>query len=372
MGYGLFVPEFREAFGISTSAVGFVASLGFAGFFVGLLAAQPLLARRGPRLPVVCGLAAATVGMGVVALAPSLPVLAAGVFLAASSAGLSWTPFNDAVHRTVPDPERPAALSAISSGTGVGIALAGLAALAMALSGLSWRACWALFAAAGALALLGNAGGLRGMGKAPGGGPGHGWRDLRDAAAIPLLAIGFAYGTTSAIFIAFAADRIISAGGPPGVPTAITPALVYVCYGLVGLAGLFTGRAEALVGLPRLLRLLMLAGATSLALVAITPGSWAGLTLSAGLQGLHVMLTSAVLAFWSERLFPILPSRAFTAAILASATGSVLGPAAAGLLAEAWGARAMFLAAAALPALTALLLRDRHVRDHAARARPEA
>ncbi|MGJ3262498.1 MAG: MFS transporter [Salinarimonas sp.] len=365
-GFGLFVPAFRDAFAMSTSAVGFVSSLGFFGYFVGLLVAQPLLARRGPRAPVLCGLAAAALGMGIVALAPGTAVLAAGVFLATSSAGLAWTPFNNAVHRMVRDAKRPTALSTISTGTGVGIALAGLAALATALWGLSWRVCWALFAGASTLVLFANLAALRRVEKEPGGGPPEGWRAVARAGAIPLFVIGFAFGTTSAIFIAFAADHMASAGGVAGVPTDATPALVYICYGLAGLAGLATGRAEATIGLPRLLRLLMLAGAFSVALVAIAPGSWAGLTLAAGLQGVHVMMTSAVLAFWSERLFPALPSLAFTAALLATATGNVLGPAAAGLVSDTWGAEAMFLGAAALPALTALFLRDRHARDHLA------
>jgi len=370
MGFGLFVPEFRSAFAMSTSAVGFVASLGFLGFFLGLLIAQRLLTRRGPRSPVLSGLAAATVGLAVVALAPNLPVLAIGVFLATSSAGLAWTPFNDAIHRKVRFEDRPSALSVVSTGTGVGIALAGLASLVVVVGGLSWRLGWAFFAAASAVALLGNGVAFRGVDKARSDGPKEGWRELVHAAAIPLLAIGFVYGTTSAIYISFAADHMVTVGGVPGVPVAATPALVFICYGLFGLAGLLTGRVEALIGLPLLLRLLMLASAVSVALVAIAPDAWAGLILSAGWQGVHVMMTSAVLAFWSERVFPSLPSLSFTVALLAAAAGSVVGPAAAGVVSDAFGAEAMLLGTASLPALAALMLRDRHVWERPPSAAP--
>lgn len=368
MGFGLFVPEFRTAFDMATSTVGFVSSLGFLGFFAALLIAQWLLYRQGPEVPVLSGLSAATAGTAIVALAPNLPVLALGVFLTASSAGFAWTPFNDAVHRKIRDVDRPTALSEISTGTSVGIALAGLAALAMVLTGLSWRACWALFAAASAGALIANWAALRHVEKDPGEGPQKGWRDLLHAAAIPLFAIAFVYGTTSAIYISFAADHMLERGGVPGFPAAATPAFVFVFYGLFGLAGLLTGRVKEALGLAWLLRLLMLAGAASVALVALWPARWSGLVPSAGLQGVHVMMTSAVLAFWSERLFPELPSLGFTAALLATAAGSVLGPAMAGLAANAAGTEAMFLGTAALPAAAALLLRARHARERPAAA----
>ena len=79
------------------------------------------------------------------------------------------------------------------------------------------------------------------------------------------------------------------------------------------------------------------------------------------------MMTSAVLAFWSERQFPSLPSLSFTAALLAVAAGSVLGPAVAGFASSAFGADAMFLGTAALPAATAILLRNRHAQERPAR-----
>lgn len=366
MGFGLFVPEFRAAFEMSSATVGYVSSLGFLGFFLGLLAAQAMLPRRGPSAPVLLGLGAAAAGMAAVAAAPNVPVLALGVFLATSSAGFTWTPFNDAVHRRVPEPARPAALSKVSTGTGVGIASAGLAALVVTLGGGSWRLAWAAFAVAAVVSFALNHAALRGIERAPGG-PAR-WRALLDRAAIPLFVIAFAYGATSAIYLSFAADRLTAAGGVPGLPVAATPAVLFVCYGLVGLAGLLTNRVRDVVGLPPLVRLLMLAGAASTALVALAPGGWAALTLSAGLQGLHVMMTSAVLAFWSDRLFPSLPSLSFTAALLATAAGSVLGPALAGMALDAFGPRASFLGVAALPAAVAIVLRARHVREEPAEA----
>ncbi|MCM5703996.1 hypothetical protein [Larsenimonas salina] len=45
MGFGLFLPQFREEFTISTQQASFIASAGFAGFFMALILASLLVAR---------------------------------------------------------------------------------------------------------------------------------------------------------------------------------------------------------------------------------------------------------------------------------------------------------------------------------------
>ncbi|MFG6626731.1 MFS transporter [Sulfitobacter sp. 1A12056] len=339
-----------------------VSSIGFAGFFVGLLIAQFLLNRRGPEFPVLSGLIAATIGLGIVALAPNIPVLATGVLVAASSAGLAWTPFNDAVHRKVGEVDRPTVLSRISTGTSLGIAAAGAVALAMVLIGFNWGVCWGMFAGASALALIGNWAALRQVEKGQQVGPAPSWRDFMRREAVPLFAVAFIFGITSAIYISFAADHFAQKG-VPGMPKGAIPALVFIAYGVFGLAGLLTGRVRDLAGLIWLLRGLLAISAGSLVLAVWLAGSWSGLITSAGLQGINVMMTSAVLAFWSERLFPSLPSMSFAATVLFMAAGSVLGPGVAGVVSEGVGPEAMLYGAALIPAIAAVALRDRLVSE---------
>lgn len=356
MGFGLFVPEFKAAFSMSDTSVGIVSSISFAGFFAGLLIAEWGLERRGPAFPVLTGLAASTLGLAITALAPNVTVLTIGICVAASGAGFAWTPFNDAVHRKVHDTDRPTALSEISTGTSAGIALAGAVALIMVLTGFNWRACWAIFALAAAMALVTNWLSLRQVDKARPTTPVPRYKDLLQAKSRPLFAIAFVYGITSAVFIAFAGDWF-SQSGVTGLPDGTVPSTMFVIYGIFGLTGLITNRVRDAIGLVWLLRTLLIVAAASLVTATFLPGHWIGLLLSAGLQGVNVMMISAVLAFWSERLFPSAPSMGLTATLLATAAGNICGPALAGLITDAADSRTMFLATASLPVVTAFLLR---------------
>lgn len=367
MGFGLFLSEFREAFDLSTQAAGLFSSLGFLGMLLGLVMAYVLLARRGARLPVVLGLTSATIGLALVAWAETQAMLYAGVFFAMSSAGFAWAPFNNAAHQLIADKDRPTALSLISTGTSIGIAIAGLVALVAETTGFSWRAGWIVFAGLSAAALMVGIPALRDVAGRPGPRSSSPWSALVRPSARPLYAVALSFGITTAIYISFAADRVAQAGGLTALPGGATPALVFVTFGLVGLVGLATGRLKARVGLVGLIRVLMLMSAMSLGLVALAPTLWPAVLISAGLQGAFVMMTSAILAFWSDRLFPDLPSLSFTVALIAVGVGSVLGPVVAGLVASQHGGGTMFLGVTAISLATAMALRRDRVQERPSR-----
>jgi predicted MFS family arabinose efflux permease len=352
MGFGLFLPAFREDFALSTTLAGFVASGGFLAFLLALPLTAWLAVRIGQRAPVVAGALSAAAGFALVAAAPGSAALAAGVALAGASAGFCWAPFNDAAERVVPPQARPGALSAVSTGTTTGVAAAGALALAVTFGALDWRMAWGVFAVAGLVAASAALVGVpAGRGGTAGGGKGP---PLVRRDALPLHGAALLFGATNAVYLSFAADRVVAAGGLPGLPEDGASAVIFLTYGGCGLLGLATGRIEARLGLPLLLAAIFVAFAASLALVAVTPGSWPGVVVSAGLHGAAVMTISAVLSFWSLRLFPGRGSLGFTAALIAAAIGSVLGPASAGALVDAVGAEAAFLALALPPTAVAL------------------
>ncbi len=356
MGFGLFLPQLREDFGLGSALAGLLGGAVFTSFLLSALVAPLLTARLGPRAPVLLGTLLAAAGLLLVAAAPDVPALAVGLVVAGASPGLCWSPFNDAATTHLAERDRPRTLSVVSTGTTVGILLAGVLAALGLEAGLSWRAAWVVFAAVGLVAALLTL--LRvpaGRGPAPG----------RAAVPPPLLAgtgrpvlAAASFGLTAAVYLAFAGDQVAAAGGTELVPASLAAPVLFVAYGTAGLLGLLSGGLEQRLGLRRTLLLIFAASGASLALLAL-PVTTATVLVSAALQGAAVMTFSAVLSFWTARIRPRDATRAFTVAILALAAGGAVGPPVAGLLLEGVGTAPTFLGAGVLAAVTGLALGSR-------------
>jgi predicted MFS family arabinose efflux permease len=345
-GYGLFVPDFREEFGISTSAAGAIGSGLQVGFLLALVATALLVGRLGPRLLVAAGGATAVVGMLLVALASNPMTLAAGVFVAGMSAGFCWSPYNDLAGWTVRAELRSRVLSAVSTGTTLGIAVSGLVALAAVVGELPWRAVWLAFVAAAVLSAVLNGLLLPGM---PAGGereavrrPGVGW--IFRAGSSPLFVVAFSFGVVNAFYWSFNADIVSSAGFP--LPNA--GPILYAVLGAAGFVGLLTGDLVERIGLDSTLRITLLCLGSGTMLLGIAPGSIAVVGAAAVLYGAGVMFMSALLSLWSSTVFRERPSQGFTAALLFFGVGGVAGPAVLGAIGGAFGIGSAFVVAAVL------------------------
>jgi predicted MFS family arabinose efflux permease len=362
-GYGLFVPDFRGEFGISTGAAGAIGSGLQGGFLLALVATALLVGRLGPRLLVAAGGVSATVGMLLVALASNQAMLAAGVCVAGMTAGFCWSPYNDLAGQTVRAESRARVLSAVSTGTTLGIAVSGLVALAAIVGGLPWRAAWLAFVAAAVLSAVLNALLLPGM---PYGEPGRqedvarpgvGW--LFGAGSAPLFVVAFSFGVVNAFYWSFNADIVSSAGFP--LPNA--GPILYAVLGAAGFVGLLTGDLVDRFGLDRTLRITLLCLGAGTVLLGAAPGSLLVVGASAALYGAGVMLMSALLSLWSSAVFDERPSEGFTAALIFFGVGGVAGPAALGALGGAFGLRTAFLLAAALILLNLPICARKKSRD---------
>ncbi|MGH3144670.1 MAG: MFS transporter [Rubrobacter sp.] len=348
-GYGLFLPDFREEFGLSIQQAGFVASGLQAGYLIALTAVGCLVARTGPRPMVLLGMLAAGLGMILVAAAPDAVWLAAGIVIAGTSAGWSWAPYNDVVDRAVPRDLQGRVLSVISTGTTFGVLGAGLTALVV---GASWRVGWLVFAASAVVAASANARVLPGGSHTDkpaedGNTSGFGWLARPESAS--LFTVAFSFGAVSAFYWAFAVDLVSGASDL----VFVAGPLFYIAVGAAGFAGLLTGDAVNRFGLVVVLLAILAALGASCGLLAAAPGSLAASGVSAVLYGVGVMAMSSLLALWSSLVFSERPATGFSATLFLFGLGCVAGPAALGAYGGEFGLEAAFGISTAISVVTA-------------------
>jgi predicted MFS family arabinose efflux permease len=353
-GFGLFLPDFRREFGFSTEVSGVIAGGSYGGYMVALSLVGLFAARSGPRLFVTVGGISATTGMILVAIAPNASLLATGLILAASYAGWSWSPYNDAVEREVPSRLRGRVLSAISTGTTFGLAMAGLITLAAGLWDLPWRAAWLGFAAAALAVTAWNAKALPGgpqgpESSAPQHGADPGW--LLRPGSVVLFGVALSFGVVSGFYWSFAVDFISRSGAlpPEGGPA------FYIALGIAGFVGLLTGDSIARFGLRSTLAACFISLGVVGLLLGFAPAAWAVVVVSAAFLGAGIMCTSALLSVWSSLLFSERPSTGFSAVLLFLGIGTVVGPVVVGAFAGHSSLAAAFLVAGAVALLTALV-----------------
>ena len=360
-GYGLFVPTFREEFGLSTEAVGFVSSVGYAAYLLAMLLAGFLVGRAGPRLPVVMGAVCAGLGMFLISIAQSSPVLVVGVVLAGSSSGFCWAPFSDAVAMLVAAERQGRVLSVVSTGTAFGLVVAGpvvlLTTTGVSSEGSGWRYAWAAFAATALLVALWNARLLPGepyrkattvdtedrVRKV-----GVGWFLCRRSA--PLLGQAFSYGLIAAFYYTYAVDLVRGSGfGETWGP------ILWSVIGVAGVTGILSGDAVSRFGLGNCLTACLGVLAVSIGALGFTEGSELLVVVCAVGFGASYMPVAALLVIWSANVFYEYPSTGFSAVLFSLALGSVVGPTALGAVAGAFDLRVAFWCAAALTAASIAL-----------------
>ena len=361
MAYGMLLPPIRAEFGLSASAAGLVASAAFAAFAVALVLAAWATRRLGAKAPIVAGGALAALGGAAAAVAQEAALLAVGVALAAASAGLCWTPFNAVAGRIVRPRRQAGVLSLVSTGSALGIGAMAAGALLMAWTPVTWRAIFAATALGGA-----GAAGLafawlppsrrlvpRNRPDAPPLRPATLLDSLATREAAPLHLAAGAFGAVSAAMSTFAVDHVAAGGG---LAPAVAGGTVYAAYAAFGLAGFAAGAFERRVGLADAMAACFLALGAGTGLLAAWPGALGAAALGAGLGGAGVMVFSVLLAVAAMRQHPDLPVVGFSAVVVTTSAGSVVGAAAAGGIADLGGAgTGEALAAAALVGLLAAL-----------------
>jgi predicted MFS family arabinose efflux permease len=351
--YGLFLPEMREALDLSETVLGLIGAGSYAGYCFAILAALVFTSRTGPRLMAVAAGAIAVVGMAAVAGAPAAWVLALGILVAGSSSGLASPPMGEAVVSSIREELQDRANTLINSGTSIGVALSGPAALLVA---ERWRVAWAAFAFIGIVVVAWNAvviprnrvGDGRPEQAAPADVPRLSVRYLVGPRSVPLFVAATGVGFASAAYWTFSRDLVVRAGD-----LSVTGStLFWTVIGVSGLAGGLAGDLVRRFGLARAFQVSLLCMAAAIGLLAAAPGTLASAYLSGALFGSTYIMLTGVILVWSVSVFHERPSAGLGAAFLLIAVGQVFGAPIAGAVAEVTGLVVTFWAFAGIAVLT--------------------
>jgi len=300
--------------------------------------------------------ALAVVGMAAVASAPTAWVLALGVLVAGSSSGLASPPMGEAVATAIPEASQDRANALINSGTSIGVALSGPAALLVT---EQWRIAWVAFALVGGAVVVWNAfamprkpvGDDRREGAAQTGVPRLSVRYLVGSRSVPLFAAATGVGFASAAYWTFSRDMVVRFGDLSGTGST----MFWVVIGVSGLAGGLAGDLVQRVGLTGAFRVSVLSMAAAIGLLAAAPGVLLWAYSSAALFGSTYIMLTGIILLWSVSVFHERPSAGLGAAFLLIAVGQVFGALTAGAVAGAAGLVVTFWAFAAIAVVAALI-----------------
>lgn len=338
--YGLFLPEMREAFSLAPSVMGLIGAGSYAGYCVAIVISLVYTSRVGPRFMVTVAGLTAVVGMTLISAAPNTLFLAIGVVIAGSSTGLASPPMAEAVSKLVERQRQDRANTLINSGTSIGVAVSGPAAL---LAAGQWRLAWAAFAAVGLAVLVWNIAVMPARSKKdivedsvyseyekqakdlPA--LTTGW--LVDRRSLRLFAASIGLGIASAAYWTFSRELVIQAGGLSQVGST----LFWVVLGVSGLAGGSAGDLVRQFGLSVTLRGSLLIMAVAIGMLAAVPGILSLAYTSAALFGATYIMLTGILLVWAVRVFEKRPSAGLGAAFLLISAGQILGSYFAGVLA---------------------------------------
>lgn len=340
-GFGLQLPRLAAEFSLSSGQAGAIAAGSFAAYCVAALAAQRLIAGRGARTVLWLAAGLAALGALLVAVSWSTSSLALGVLVAGSAAGAASPALVVAVAASVREPVAARTQAVVNAGTGVGVAVTGVAVLA---APDWWRPVWV--AAAVAALLTAAVVDRRAHWPAPAqrSGSGEGRASLR----LPVVAALVA-GLGSAAVWTFGRDLITTTGGLPERTTAA----LWCLLGTAAVLGALSGDAVRLLGLRQAWALTATLTAAGTALLALAPGHVLAAALAGATFGGAYTALSGVLIAWAAVVRPRAAGQATATLFVALTAGQAAGAAATGVLVDRAGAQAAFWVCAGVLLLAA-------------------
>lgn len=339
--FGLFLPEIRQEFGLSPELVGLIAGLSYLGYLAATFVGSWLSTLFDPRLPILLGGLAATAGMSLIALSSSPAMLAAGVFVAGTSPGLSYPPFSDVIVRHTEPSRQNGVYAWINSGTGFGVALAG--PLALFAAG-DWRLAWLAFAGIALAVTLWNFAALPRRRAAPETGPRRmPLGILKERSARGLFVSAFLFGIVTAVYWTYAVELLTLLTGNPR-----DAILFWIVLGIAGVTGCFAGGLVDRWGLAMSYRLLAVLVGAAVGTLPLLVATRLGIFVSAACFGAGFIVMTALYGMWSMRIFRQAPSIGFGFTFFLISLGQGAGPVLSGFVIPVAGHSSLFFAAGLL------------------------
>jgi predicted MFS family arabinose efflux permease len=336
-GFGLFLPQLRGEFGITSGTAGSIAAGSYLAYCLTALLARRWVGRDRARAALWLAGGTAAVGSAVVAAASSTAVLAAGVLVAGSGAGAATPALVAAVTATVRPAAEFRAQAVVNSGTGAGVVAGGL--LVLSVPG-HWRWAWAGFAV---LALAATRAADRRSTWPSAVRSGDAARaPLRDLTR-PLVAAVLAGAGCAGVWT-FGRELLTGDGGLSDGVTG----LLWCVLGAAGLAGGLSGDVVARAGLRRAWAGAATVAAAAVLLLAGAPGSPAPAGLALAGFGSAFVVLSGVLLAWGAHRVPAAAPQAAAVLFVGLTVGQAAGALVLGAVADAAGTPASFIGAAAL------------------------
>ncbi|MGE2735935.1 MFS transporter [Mycolicibacterium vaccae] len=343
--YGLFVPAFTAEFGLTPTVIGVIGAGSYVGYCVAIVAALVLTDRIGARRMAVAAGVVATVGLTVVATAPSAFALTVGILIGGSSTGLASPPLAAAVAQRLTGSVADRAQTFVNAGTGVGVVASGPVAYLLT---DQWRLAWGVYAVVAACATGWVAVALRTPARGSGDSARLGGWFRRETA--PLLAASLLCGLGSIAIWNFGRDAI-SQAHTGGLATA-----AWIALGAAGIAGALGGDLVRRLGFRPAWVGVVAAMSAATVLLAVAVRNPAAVLVAVTVFGAAYITMSGLLLIWSTRVYPESASLGVGLSFFALAAGQALGAPLTGALTENLGYPTAFVVVAAVGA-TALVLR---------------
>ncbi|WNG87554.1 MFS transporter [Mycobacterium sp. ITM-2016-00317] len=342
--YGLFVPVFTDEFQLSSTVIGLIGSGSYVGYCAAITVALVFSDRVGARRMAVAAGVVATVGIVVVAVAPSAPVLAAGILLAGMSTGLASPPLATALAQRLSAERADRAQTIVNAGTGIGVVVSGPIAFALF---DHWRVAWGTYGVLTVAVTVWVAFTLRN-------GPAADRGVRRDRRLAPgtarLLTASVLAGLGSIAIWNFGRDLISTSSGGDAVATS-----AWMLLGAAGIIGALGGSAVQRLGFRPTWVVTVSAMSAGTALLAVSREHTAGVLLSAGMFGAAYIGLTGLLLLWSTRLYPDSAAFGVGMSFFAIAAGQAIGAPVVGALIQSFGYTAAFLVFAVVGLMPAIL-----------------